>query len=118
MGVAIILEKPPGEKPITLKQWLAIVEADPDLRVSTESCSMVHPITGVRVDVPAVEGSSEFLVGDEWLPFLQFARKRLTMRYSPDMEEADNPQRQKIAAIARQLKVPIHTDAGDEPLAW
>ena len=79
---------------------------------------MVHPITGVRVDVPAAEGSSEILVGDEWLPFLQFSPKRLTMKYSSEMEEADNPQRIKVAAIARQLQVPIHTDAGDEPLAW
>jgi len=40
------------------------------------------------------------------------------MRYNPELENPENPVRQKIAEIARHLDTLIRTDAGDEFLDW
>jgi len=106
-----------GER-IAMDQWLDIVEADPALTLRTQPHVTRLP-DGQELTMPARPGQSELTVtGGDRVPFLGYRQGELVMRLTEDMEDANDPKRQKVAEVARKLGALITHDAGDEILKW
>lgn len=98
--------------------WMAFIESDSALALRTKPFEATGPDGSViRMSTPP--GLSEMTLDDGTrMPFLALSNGELSMRYHPDMEDASNPVRQKVAQIARHLNALITSDAGDEFFEW
>lgn len=117
MSVGVIVMRPSGT-PIGLPEWTQVVALDPDLQIRAEPYEATNSRTGEAIRMRTVEADAELRVGDRWLPFLRYHDGRLTTRYISAYDDAQNPVRLKIAAVAKQLHAVITTDAGDDLLIW
>jgi len=117
MAVGIIVMRSSGDQ-IALPEWMQIVAREPDLRMRMEPYEAINPGTGERIRMNAGEADAELRVNDRWCPFLRYREGELTTRYIDDFDDAQNPVRMKIAAVAKQLGAVITTDAGDDMLDW
>ncbi len=124
MGISLIVTKSwdrdfnDTSQSIAFDQWTAFVNQAPDVQLRTEDHVAVNPATGEKITIPAGEGESELLIGGECVPFLRFRSGNLVMEYTPDLDDPDNPVRDKISSVAKQLGALITHDAGDEILEW
>jgi hypothetical protein len=117
VGVDLIVMRPSGSR-IALLEWMQIVDLDPDLRMRGQSYEAVNPQAGEKIRMQAGEADAELRLGDHWRPFLRYGQGNLTTRYVAEFNNAQNPVRLKIAAVARRLQAVITTDAGDDLLNW
>lgn len=123
MGITLIVTKSIDEnlnetgQEIAVEDWLDMVHRDPALTLRTEPYVTRLP-NGRELSLPVLPGQTELVVGGERVPFLGYRRGELVMEFTEDMEGANNPQRQKVAEVARQLGALITHDAGDEILRW
>lgn len=111
------MRRPSGAQ-IALPEWTQIVAFDSDLRMRTEPHETTNPRTGERIQMKAGEADAELRVGHRWHPFLGYREGKLAIRHVNDFEDARNPVRMKIVAVARQLGAVITTGAGGDPLDW
>ena len=103
---------------ISEPDWLAFIESDALLTLRTQPFEVTAP-SGCVIQIPAQLGQSEMTLGDGTrLPFLAWFAGKLSMRLYPEMKDAANPVRQKVAQIARHFNALITTDACDEFLEW
>jgi len=91
--------------------WSDFVESQNNVRFKTTPYSIKNPVTGYTIEIPTPDGATEILVEGNWLPFLYFQKGELMIRYSQDMEYADNHIRQVIIEVASYLSAMITTDA-------
>ena len=117
MSIALIVERAEGS-PITLEEWARLVAEDATLRIRAEPYLAVNPKTRTTIQIPIGAADAEIKVGDQWLPFLRFEHGRLIAEYQRKFEDPENPERSKIASVARRLGAVIGTDAGDDLLSW
>ena len=99
-------------------EWDEFVESQDFLRFRTEPYVAKNPTTGEIIKMAASAGATEVLANNEWLPFLEYKRGELHIRYSPDFENTENPQRKAIADVAAYFAALIMHDAGDDILKW
>jgi len=100
---------------ITLAEWLSVVARDSSLSIHTEPHVTRLP-GGQELRVPALSGQTELTIAGQRIPFLGYRNGELVMTLTADMERPGNPQREKVAEVARQLDALITHDAGDEIL--
>jgi len=103
---------------IAFDEWAKLVESDPGLRIRTEPYVAANPATREKIVMQTGQGDSEVEIGGEWVPFLRYRRGELTIRFTDEMDDPQDPVRNKIVAVAKALSALITHDAGDELLRW
>jgi hypothetical protein len=103
---------------ISAADWMAFIESDSALALRRKPFEAIAP-DGSVIGMSVPPGQSELTRDDGTrMPFLELSNGELSMRYHPDMEDALNPVRQKVAKIARHFNALITSDAGDEFFEW
>jgi hypothetical protein len=117
MGVSILVISK-DHSLLSLADWIAYVNSQPDLRINKKGYTARNPRTGTEIYIPSGEADSELLIGNQWEPFLRYEQGKLELQYHLDLETPTNPHRLKVAAVAKALRLAIKADAGDEPILW
>ena len=112
VSIALIVTRP--DAPISLSEWMRLVDEDDDLRLRVEPYVAFNPRTGERISIKAGEAATEIQINGQWYPFIRFRDGDLTTKYVHEFDDPQNAVRVKIAAVARRLGASIRTDAGDE----
>ncbi len=99
-------------------EWDEFVESQDYLRFREEPYIAPNPTTGESIEISPSAGATEVSSNGEWLPFLEYRRGELHIKYSQDFEDSENPQRKAISDVAGYFAAIIMHDAGDEILKW
>jgi hypothetical protein len=116
VSIAVIVTR--QDAPISLSEWLRLVDEDDDLRLRVEPYVAFNSRTGERISIKAGEADAEIQINGQWHPFLRFCDGDLTTKYVHEFDDPENAKRRKIAAVGRRLGALIRTDADDESLNW
>jgi hypothetical protein len=124
MSISLILTRGidqnfrPTGRSIALSEWTQLVEADPSLKIRTAAYAAVNPSTGEKIESRAGAADSEIQIRGEWVPFLRYRKGELTMKFTEELLQPDDPVRRRVAAIAVELGALVTHDAGDELFQW
>jgi len=105
-------------KTISLDEWLALVQKDPNLAIRTDPFVTTNPRDKSEITMAAGIGQTELITNGRRVPFLRHAQGELLMQLHPDFENPENPVRKKIVEIAQMLDAQIMHDAAGEFLDW
>lgn len=115
-----------GGRSVSEREWIAAVEAVPDVRRAAGKPQVVeNPTTGQKISMSRPTLDAEILFPDgpewgpiagQWVPVFRWSPRRgrisVNARFDPD--DAQDPVRRAMAQLAKQLDAEIVGDDGEK----
>lgn len=112
MAYSLYIEK---DCPITIDEWLKVVETVSDLRIDDSDTIGINPATGekIRISNPVKKNAALWFPKlEEWIKVFFFLKGRILIKPN-DWDNSDSPLRDKSFELARKLNAKIVGDNGE-----
>ncbi|MBN3793741.1 hypothetical protein [Burkholderia sp. Ac-20392] len=109
MAYRLHIERDP---PISLDEWLDVIQGQASLKEDESAVTSVNPVTGERISIPGRPGNVSVLVGSKWIKTFSWYRDHASFNAPPNTSSAD-PTMAVAFHLAAALSAVVRGDEGE-----